>query len=125
MGMFIGTFKRQLQINGYIKNNLVEPLSIQERHDVLVEEILRRGFNHNSPMSFDPNILNYLPKEKREVKVNVVNALDDLIRRCPVCRARYQVLIDTDWIPMLDSDVDHITDGIVYNRQEHWESQKS
>ena len=118
LSMFVGTFKRKLQINGYIKNNLIEPLSLLERHDELETEILRRGMKHNSPFDFDTCILDYL-KDKKYVKVNPMLALDDLIRRCPVCRSRYQLLIETDIIPLIDSDVDHLTGGIKYSRELH------
>lgn len=116
--MFTGTFRKRLQINGYIKNNLIEPLSLLDRHDALEEEILRRGMKHNSPFDFDICLLDYL-KDKKHVTVNPMLALDDLIRRCPVCRSRYQLLIETDIIPLLDSDVDEFTGGIEYSRNIH------
>ena len=118
LSMFIGTFKRKLQINGYIKKNLIEPLSLLNRHDELEQEIIRRDMNHNSPFDFELCLLDYL-KDKKWITVNPMLALDDLIRRCPVCAARYQVLIDVDWIPKTDYDVKELTNGIEYNRELH------
>ena len=119
--MFLGTFKRKLNIPGYVKNNLVEPLSILDRYDELVTEFNRRGMNNNVELDFELCLLNYLKPEWRNYEVNIVNALDDLIRRCPICAARYQVIIETDWIPVLDYDVVQLTGGIEYNRKYHLE----
>ena len=114
--MFLGTFKRKMKISGYVKNNLVEPLSLIDRFDSLKNEMIRRGFNATKTLDFNLTLLEYLPKEWLYYKVDVVKSLDDLIRRCPICAARYLVLVETDWIPLLDSDVEFITGGIQYSR---------
>jgi hypothetical protein len=51
--MFIGTFKRKLNIPGYVKNNLVEPLSIIDRFYELKNELIRREFNPTKDLDFD------------------------------------------------------------------------
>lgn len=119
--MFVGTFKKRMNIPGYVKNNLVEPLSLLDRYDELVNEFHRRGMNNNKDIDFELTLLDYLKPEWKYAIVNKVNALDDLIRRCPVCAARYQVLVEADWIPIKDSDVNEMTNGIEYNRKYHLE----
>ena len=48
--MFVGAIKKQLSLNGYVENNLLECASLLERHDDLAEEMTRRGMNHASPL---------------------------------------------------------------------------
>ena len=47
-------------MNGYFRNNLLEPKSLKVRHNELVNEMLRRGYKHNTPLEFENSILEYL-----------------------------------------------------------------
>lgn len=107
--MFVGTFKRKLNIPGYVRNNLVEPLSILDRFDILKSEMLRRDFNAKKILDFDICLLDYLKPEWLFNEVDVVSSLDDLIRRCPVCAKRYRSIIEDDIIPCRDTDITNIT----------------
>lgn len=40
-------------VQGHAEKGQVDTSMIQERHDELVEELLRRGYNHDSPMDYD------------------------------------------------------------------------
>lgn len=91
--MFLGALKKKKKLNGYIANNLFEPLSLKIRHDEIMEEMTRRGMNHKSP--FDVNleeVLNYLPKNFIETKVNRDISYYDIIGRCPECRKKFEEL---------------------------------
>jgi hypothetical protein len=90
--MFLGSFKKKISIDGYIKNNCTEPEAVSSRHDALVKEMLDRGYNHKSPISEEElqESLEYLG-DKRYVKVDKKSSLEDLLKRCPECRARHQV----------------------------------
>lgn len=61
----------------------IEPLSMESRHNDLVKEMLRRGFNHQSP--FNQPDLAYLPEVERNAKVDISVSYSDLIERCPEC----------------------------------------
>lgn len=61
----------------------IEPANMKKRHDELAEEMLRRGFNHNSP--FEQPDISYLPEEEQHAQVNISIACVDLIERCPSC----------------------------------------
>ena len=81
--MFIGHLNLKRNINGFIENNLLEPLSIISRHDELMKEMLERGYKHKSPIKeFD---LSYLSEEYINHKIDKVSALKELISRCPEC----------------------------------------
>lgn len=88
--MFVGTLKRKLQLDGYVRNNLVEIKRLEERHDTLVAEMLRRGMNHNSPLQ--EHDISYLPERVQNATVDVQASIDDLIGRCEECRARYEAI---------------------------------
>jgi len=63
----------------------IEPMSMQIRHDYLVEEIIERGMNHKSPF-VQPDV-SYLG-ENANAKVDIVKSVIDLRYRCKECRKR-------------------------------------
>lgn len=64
---------------GHARLNQIETKSIISRHDELVEEMKKRGYNHRSPLpEFDPVDIG---------KVNLEENLKDLCSRCETCRA--------------------------------------
>jgi hypothetical protein len=62
----------------------IQPDLMQLRHDELAEEMLRRGFKHESPYE-QPDITNY-----RHIKVDKEKALSDLLNRCEECKKRLE-----------------------------------
>jgi len=66
---------------------LIEPQNMKLRHDELVEEMIRRGYNHNSPYEL-PN-LSYLPDNQRYAKADLGYNFADLFDRCDDCYQRY------------------------------------
>jgi hypothetical protein len=85
-----GSFRLKRSITGYIENNCLEPMSLEVRHNELAEEMVNRGYNHQSPL-VQPDI-SYLPQHEREYKVDKEASLQDLLARCPECKANYDVL---------------------------------
>jgi hypothetical protein len=81
--MLIGSINKDKNIDGFLKDKLVNPAAIYARHRHIVEEMLARGYNHKSPM----------PKTDRELlynPVDVVANLKDLSTRCEECKRRIQ-----------------------------------
>jgi hypothetical protein len=68
----------------------IEPESMKTRHDELAEEMILRGYNHNSP--FEQPDISYLP----EMRVNVETSLKDLLNRCTECEERFRHNIKKD-----------------------------
>lgn len=62
----------------------IDPAKMEERHDELAAEMLRRGFNHRSPFT-QPDLSAY---DLSGHGVDVDRSLADLIERCPECRER-------------------------------------
>jgi len=87
--MFVGTLRLGINIEGYIKNNLLEPLSILQRHTELVQEMECRGMNHCSPLEVPAYIIERLSDEIRCYTIKREDALAELIRRCKDCRRNY------------------------------------
>lgn len=100
--MFVGILKKKLRIDGYIKNNLIEPISLHARHDILAWEMIRRriikgkspDLPHKSPIDFDElfDNMEYLSGEYINYKINKENSLNDLLNRCLKCRSRFLLL---------------------------------
>ena len=98
--MFLGSLKQGKKIDGYLNNNLFEPMALWWRHKQLADEMIERGYNHKSEMFGVPDNVLSLPEEKRDVRINRDAALRDLLDRCPECRNRstssvYQPLAST------------------------------
>lgn len=70
-----GKWAKSLIHSGYL-----EPASFRQRHNEIVQEMLRRGYNHNSPLiDFEPNGFS-------DFRVDRMKSLHDLIGRCEECR---------------------------------------
>lgn len=91
--MFLGALKNKKNIYGYIKNNLFEPLSLKIRHDEIVEEIERRGYNHSSPLEYEEEIFNYFPQEIKNYKIDRTKSEKELFSRCRECLIRKNTFI--------------------------------
>lgn len=84
--MFVGSLIKDINLTEYVKTKLLWPSTLISRHNTLVEEMLRRGMNHKSPLpefTIDPYLL-YL--ESPLVPKDVVANLNELSRRCLDCR---------------------------------------
>lgn len=88
--MFIGHLKQKKAVDGYIQNNCFEPKSLYSRHDLLVQEMLKRGYNHNSPINIMELDILYLPIEYQNTRVDRLTSLRDLLSRCSECYKLYK-----------------------------------
>lgn len=61
----------------------IEPENMQKRHNELALEMLKRGYNHNSP--YEQPDISYLIPEERYAKIDINISISDLINRCPEC----------------------------------------
>lgn len=81
--MLAGTLSRRRSIDGYIAKGLLEPAAMGARHEMLVVEMARRGFDHRSPL---PECdLAYLPDAVRAACVDVEVSGRELAGRCERC----------------------------------------
>jgi len=60
----------------------IEPAKMEERHDLLAQEMLNRGYNHQSP--YEQPDISHLPT----MIVDINKSLQDLCERCEECRER-------------------------------------
>lgn len=79
--MFGGCILRGKNIDGYIRDGLVEVHNLRKRHDALAREMQRRGYNHKSPFPIPEKL-------RRAGSVDVEANIRELARRCPECRKR-------------------------------------
>ena len=83
MNMFAGSMLKGVSMKGYIDSGLMYVPKLNERHDVLVAEMLARGYNHKSPMQDVKHLLFDHP-DLIDLDWNV----QDLAQRCPECAER-------------------------------------
>ena len=93
--MFLGTLREGKKVKGYLENNLFEPEALKIRHDLLADEMVRREYNHKSPLSMSDfeNCVNTLNERDRVVKIDIRKSFFDLIDRCPECKKRAQGIL--------------------------------
>lgn len=83
--MLVGTLQKGKSIRGYLEKKLVDPCSIETRHNALVREMLSRGYKHNSLLWYDSDLEN---------EINIANSILELSNRCQDCRSR---IIQNEW----------------------------
>jgi hypothetical protein len=83
--MFVGHMRRERSIEGYVRNNCIQPRALKWRHDQIAQSLPAAPLHH-SPLSVNvKELIAYLPFEHQRAKVNVEQAFEDLINRCPKC----------------------------------------
>lgn len=88
----VGTILHGKRLSGtkYITTGLVEVHNIKNRHAELAEEMVRRGYNHKSPL---PEFQSWI-----EGHVDSEANLVELARRCPECRKRIEKQLDLNGV---------------------------
>ncbi len=79
--MLAGCLNKGKNISGFIEAGFVSPTLLLPRHDELVREMYRRGYNHRSPVDKLPEIL-----EKGHIDPDANSV--ELCRRCAECSER-------------------------------------
>ena len=77
MHMFFGTIKAKKSLRGYLEKGLVETQNIKKRHDILANELVRRGYKHKSNMD------NFIIEAQG--RVNIKENMKELHKRCIYC----------------------------------------
>ncbi len=87
----VGIIRSGKSLEGYVRNGLIETDYIQRRHEELVAEMEKRGYNHKSPLDYSDRDDNL-----RLGRVNDVKNVRELWLRCNECRERIEVC-DQKW----------------------------
>src|SRR3989304_10134100 len=89
--MFVNTIRMGISIKGYIKNNLLEPLSLYARHNDIEKEMTKREYKHKTELNHKivKEAINKLSPEDRKHKIDSNESLKELLIRCSECRERY------------------------------------
>jgi len=82
--MFVGTINKGISIRRYLEKNLLEPLSLEARHNLLAAEMIRRGMNHNH--SLPPIDWKHLTVDELNWKIDQQKTIITLLERCTLCR---------------------------------------
>lgn len=90
----LGSLRKKYNIQGYINHNCIEITSIKARHDALVNEMKKRGYNHRSPINITQKEINehlttHLTKEQINYKIHKQSSLMDLLNRCEKCKEKF------------------------------------
>ena len=86
---FLPSWKKQTRIDGRITDNQMECGTYRERHNEVADEMIRRGFNHKSPL--DQPDFSYLPLTQQQFRVQPAGVMSNrrkLATRCRECAHR-------------------------------------
>lgn len=76
-------FVKRHRIDGRMSPKIqIEPASMESRHDALAEEMVRRGYNHQSP--YEQPDIGYLPEIYQAARVDLSESYDQL-SACEEC----------------------------------------
>lgn len=84
----LGQLKKGMSVSGYVRNNCIEITSIKRRHEELVNEMIKRGYNHKSPIPEQEVIdafYSHLSLAEKQFKIDVVSSDEDRFNRCVKC----------------------------------------
>jgi len=79
--MFVKKYSINNRINPIVQ---IEPKNMKSKHDVLVFEMLARGYKHKSP--YEQPDISYLPEWQRNVNIDIEYNIKDLHSRCEECK---------------------------------------
>ena len=78
--MLVGSLNKGRSVKGFIRDGLIEVQSVKDRHEQLVVEMTRRGYNHKSPL---PGFNSFIAGS-----VNISDNIEELKKRCTDCKDR-------------------------------------
>lgn len=82
----IPSFRKGHKIDGRFEPVVqIQLNALESRHDALAAEMLKRGYNHHSPLLDIPNLALTYP-QYYDMVVDIEISKKDLIERCPECR---------------------------------------
>ena len=87
MHALAGSLRLGKSIQGYIDKKLIYVPEVNKRHDDLVIEMQRRGYNHQTPLAQAPSF-------DHKNTISVTENIDDLFNRCPHCRQRITTFVE-------------------------------
>ena len=77
MHMLASSINKGRSVKGFQEKNCLDAPLIEERHNSIAEEMIRRGYNHQSPLKHTNNL--------ESTPIDVVASYRDLISRCQEC----------------------------------------
>lgn len=78
--MIYGAMKKNKNLDGY--QGLIQPELLELWHEALSNEMIKRGYKHNSPMVYF-----LIPSKYLDLKVDEEKSVLDLRQRCNECKA--------------------------------------
>jgi hypothetical protein len=88
--MFLGCLKKGMNLEGYVKNNLLEFSSLRQRHDALVKEMEFRQYKHHSDLDFPTGYSFAQVDSVIGSQVDAEKSLKELLNRCEMCKRRHE-----------------------------------
>jgi len=102
--MLLGCLEKGKSVSGYIEKGLVELHNIRVRHDSIVEEMIKRGYRHHTPIYSTPH-----PETLSVGKVDLIQSAQELMNRCSGCCLR----IESDANLIIGMQLYDYIDGVI------------
>jgi hypothetical protein len=82
---FKHSFEKQHSMTKRIQLGQIAPTEMETRHEDIVKEMIKRGYNHQSPYTM-PDISYIKEKDNIDIDKNIL----DLMNRCEDCKKRIE-----------------------------------
>lgn len=84
----VGCLRFKKNIDGYLIKYLIDLNKLKYRHDFLMEEMIRRNYNHKTPLNTVPSF-DYINEDIRNNTVDINTSYSELLSRCTKCRSKH------------------------------------
>jgi hypothetical protein len=81
--MIVGSLRKGISLQGYYDKKLIDPYNIAQRHNDIVHEMMKRGYNHKSPIDLGGLVLDQIP-------IDISQNENELCNRCSECKKRIE-----------------------------------
>ena len=99
--MLVGSLNKGIKLDGFVKSGLLELKSLFLRHEILANEIVRRGWEHNTPFQ---GIDKPFPVNIENCEVDIPWSKAVLLGRCQECRSLH-LAGDDEYVPKVGDDI--------------------
>ena len=89
---FTEYFIKHKRLSGYITRGLFDPTQLQWRHDIIAQEMTKRGYNHRTPLP-EFTVFNL----EDVVMVDYLDSKNELLTRCSRCLHLYKEQGSCNW----------------------------
>ena len=87
--MVLGSLRKGISLDGYLRAGLLFPAALEERHHELVVEMEVRNYSHNTPLHLTSEVARLIAPYYYDIELYgsiMIASIHELFKRCDQCR---------------------------------------